>query len=390
MTKIFIQADFDKVAQTCEPWQPSICRIFRCPSKGQPHYGEISIPTVFLHTLCASLSIKAKELGKVVSSMGKSVMYIHQDKANNYWFGGVNGLYRYDGKTLVHFTTADGLPSERIEEIREDNAGNLFFNTSNGVCKYNGQSFTPLLVVANNPISPNVWKLAPGDLWFKGSIGKGGLLRWDGKKLYQLFLPKHYMEDAFYTTAGRVAYSPYDVYYIYTDKRGHLWIGTSNLGLCRYNGKSISWLYEEHLTKVPAGGSFGIRSIYEDKNSKFWLCNTRYRYDISLTDSTGTGQNFIKYRKRTGTGPLKSPDGNDHVYAFAFVEDNKGDLWMATYTEGVWRYDGRQAKKYLLKANGKVVTTYNLYKDHNGAIWLGTHENGAYKFNGKEFVRFMP
>lgn len=47
MTKIFIQADFDKVAQTCEPWQPSICRIFRCPSKGQPHYGEISIPTVF-------------------------------------------------------------------------------------------------------------------------------------------------------------------------------------------------------------------------------------------------------------------------------------------------------------------------------------------------------
>lgn len=345
---------------------------------------------LFISLACAAQVGTKSAMGTEVSSMGKSVMYIHQDKANNYWFGGVNGLYRYDGKKLVRFTTADGLPNERIEEIREDNAGNLFFNTASGVCKYNGQSFIPLLAVANNTINPNEWKLAPGDLWFKGSIGTGGPLRWDGKMLYQLRLPKHYMEEAFYAATGKVAYSPYDVYYIYTDKRGHVWFGTSNFGLCRYNGKSISWLYEEHLTNVPDGGSFGIRSIFEDKNSQFWICNTRYRYDISPIDSTGNGQSFIKYRKSRGTGPLKSPDGNDHVYAFAFVEDNKGDLWMPTYAEGVWRYDGRQTKQYLLKANGKVVTTYNLYKDRKGAIWLGTHENGVYKFNGKEFVRFMP
>lgn len=344
---------------------------------------------LFLPAIWMAQYAKGKEPGTVVSSMGQSVLYIHQDKNNNYWFGGVTGLYRYDGKKLVRFTTADGLPSERIEEMREDNMGNMFFNTAGGICKYNGRVFATLVVVENSIISRNDWKLSPGDLWFKGVSGEGGPLRWDGKMLYQLTFPKHPMEDVFYARVGKTTYSPYDVYYIYTDKRGHVWFGTSNLGVCRYDGKSLSWLYEEQLTTTPSGGSFGIRSIFEDKQGKFWICNTRYRYNISLQDSVVGAQKFIKYQRSTGTGPLKSPDGKDHVYAFSFIEDNKGDLWMATYTEGVWRYNGKQAKNYMLKSNGKIVTTYTLYKDRQGTIWLGTHEHGVYKFNGTDFVRFM-
>jgi len=39
--------------------------------------------------------------------------------------------------------------------------------------------------------------------------------------------------------------------------------------VCRYDGKSILWLYEDHLTNLPNGGSFGIRAILEDKNENF-------------------------------------------------------------------------------------------------------------------------
>ena len=39
-------------------------------------------------------------------------------------------MYRYDGKTLVNFTTKDGLDNNRIGGIQEDKAGNIYFTTS--------------------------------------------------------------------------------------------------------------------------------------------------------------------------------------------------------------------------------------------------------------------
>jgi hypothetical protein len=41
-------------------------------------------------------------------------------------------------------------------------------------------------------------------------------------------------------------------------------------------------MYEEHLTITEEGGSFGIRSIVEDRDDKFWICNTSNRYVILL------------------------------------------------------------------------------------------------------------
>lgn len=39
-------------------------------------------------------------------------MVIYPDRKSNYWFGSwENGLYNYDEKNLLHFTTKDGLPS---------------------------------------------------------------------------------------------------------------------------------------------------------------------------------------------------------------------------------------------------------------------------------------
>ena len=50
-----------------------------------------------------------------------------------------------------------------------------------------------------------------------------------------------------------------------------MWFGTSNLGIYRFDGQHVDWMYEDHLTNPPDGGSFGIRSIIEDRNGDFWL-----------------------------------------------------------------------------------------------------------------------
>ena len=89
--------------------------------------------------------------GETVSELGKSVMYVFQAKNNDYWFGSNDrGVYRYDGKALVNFTTKDGLVSNRIRGIQEDKSGNIYFTTYEGISKFDGQAFTTLSAPASS------------------------------------------------------------------------------------------------------------------------------------------------------------------------------------------------------------------------------------------------
>lgn len=68
--------------------------------------------------------------GDTVKTLGKNVMVIYQDKKNVYWFGSwETGVYRYDGKNIINYTTKHGLPNNRVDEIQEDKLGNIYFNT---------------------------------------------------------------------------------------------------------------------------------------------------------------------------------------------------------------------------------------------------------------------
>ena len=76
------------------------------------------------------------------------------------------------------------------------------------------------------------------------------------------------------------------------------------------------------------------------------------------------------------------------IYFMSVVEDNEGDLWMVTYEQGVWRYDGRDVTHYDVKDGAKSITLFSIYKDNHGDLWLGTHDSGVYKYNGEEFQKF--
>ena len=332
--------------------------------------------------------------GDTVKELGNNIMVVYQDKKNNFWYGSwETGLYRYDGKTILHYTTKHGLSYNRIDEIKEDKWGNIYFNTSSSsntsgsINKFDRKNFTTLSVTSN---SDNQWKLAPDDLWFKGALDSGHVYRYDGKSLFSLKFPKHYMDKENERDFPKKPWGPYDVYYIYKDSKGNIWFGTANFGVCRYDGKSHSWLYEDHLTNVPNGGSFGIRSIIEDTKGKYWFCNNSYRYTISADSTKENGNVLVKYDKEKGIDNLKATDGGDRTYFMSAVEDNDGDLWLCTYKQGVWRYDGESTTHYSVKDGAKEIMLFCIYKDNQGGLWLGTHENGAYKFNGQTFERFKP
>lgn len=333
------------------------------------------------------LSEQAKRtfVGDTVSELDKSIFIVFQANNKDYWFGSEGqGVFRYDGKNLLHFTSNDGLCNDRIREIQEDKAGNIFILTLDGVSKYDGQKFITLPVVKSN-----LWKKEPGDLWFKAP-GKNGTFRYDGASLYHLEFPKHVLADDFYKSFPNPPYNPYEVYTIYLDSKGNLWFGTSNFGICRFDGQTLSWMYEKHLTEIDGGGQFCIRSIIEDKEGKFWFCNTRYRYTIRPGSIIKDDTILINYKREKGIDIIKSPEGKDRIYFMSVVADKNGDLWMLTYEQGVWRYDGTKVTHYTVTDGSKDIKLYSIYKDKHDELWLGTHEGGAFKFNGHQFEKFKP
>lgn len=331
-------------------------------------------------------------IGQTVSELSKSILLIYQAEIGDYWFGSdVDGVYRYNGKKIIHFSEKDGLSNNRIRSIQEDKNGNIYFATLGGISKFDGQSFTTLTAIKSTSANDN-WRLQSDDLWFAmtGKNGEKGPYRFDGTNLYQLEFPKHYLADNYFAENLNKPWNPYEVYSIYKDSKGNMWFGTGTFGVCRYDGKSFSWLYEDHLTNVPNGGSFGIRSVTEDKDGKFWICNTNYRYSVSPDNIKDNDKVLIKYERQKGIEDVKSTDGKNRIYFMSATNDNDGNLWLASYDEGVCCFNGETTKQYIVKDGAKNATIFSIYKDNKGGLWLGTHEAGAYKFNGQTFEKFAP
>lgn len=354
-------------------------------------FGVISL--IFAVIISCNKSIASKELivseksispGKVVSKMEQKILVIFQDSKNNIWFGGNDkGVYRYDGKELIFYSAQDGLIGTTILGIQEDRFGNLYFDATEGVSKFDGKEFKTLEVVENGSLK-NEWKSEPNDLWFRMGWNSNGPYRFDGQHLYHLSFPKNKMEDEFLSNNPMVNYNPYGIYYIYKDRKENIWFGTSNLGLYHFDGKEIRWMYEKHLTETPEGGSFGIRSIIEDKEGYIWICNPKYKYKPLQDTSNMEGLKPLNYIRESGLETQESED----LYALSMVLDNDGDLWMVTYNNGVWKRSGTELIHYPIKDGEMDVLLFSIYKDHQGALWLGTQNAGVYKYNGTTFEKY--
>lgn len=318
--------------------------------------------------------------GEIVTELDNSIFHIFQARDSVLWFGSDGeGVYRDDGNQLVRFTTAHGLSSNNVRGIQQDRSGNIFVcDARGGVSRFDGRVFTTLNAL---DASKSEWKLDPDDLWFPGEQDSGVVYRWDGTSLHRLAFPNTQAGDAHIAAFPRskypnAKYSPYDVYTIFKDSKGHLWFGTAVLGACRYDGTSFTWVGHGE------NGSFGVRSIVEDQDGKFWLSNTLNRF--AEVPNAATQANTPRYRKEPGI----ASDTDPYAVFMSTVRDKDGDLWMATLSNGVFRYDGTNWTHFPVTHNDKPIWVYSIYQDRQDALWLGTHEHGVFKFNGIKFEEF--
>lgn len=160
--------------------------------------------------------------------------------------------------------------------------------------------------------------------------------------------------------------------------------GTSSLGIYRFDGEQLSWMYDHQLTETPEGGSFGIRSIAEDQDGFHWICNVNYKFSILDNNDDGSELHSINYHQQKGIENKEIAN----QYFLSMLVDQRGDFWMASYDNGVWRKSGNDLIHYPITEKNEDVHLLSLCLDKQGELWLNTQGNGTYKHNGDTFEKF--
>ena len=326
----------------------------------------------------------AKTAAPSVTSLDDRIWCIHEALNGDMWFGSNGaGAYRYADGVLTHFTAASGLAGVHVRDIAEDKEGRVFVSTNTAVCLFDGERFQPL-EIHDAPTASEGWVLDPDDVWIVFDPGTGGPCRYDGTKLYRLKLPRSPAEGDFRKDYVGTGFEPEGLYSIHRDRRGHVWFGTAGAGLCRFDGTSIRWMYEESITTTPSGGGFGIRSIFEDRQGDFWVCTTRQRFKIGPEGEAEQRSDFLDYTTKVGVPDAAEDEAPNFNFFAAIAEDSNGTLWMACASGGVMRYDGKEAKMFPV---GEDAYAYEIHCDRSDRLWVGTLEQGAYTLTEEEGAR---
>jgi ligand-binding sensor domain-containing protein len=82
-----------------------------------------------------------------------------------------------------------------------------------------------------------------------------------------------------------------------------------------------------------------------------------------------------------------TPPAQISDYVVDILEDNKRQLWFATVSDGVLRYDGKTLTYFSTKDGLIDNTVAGIAQDRAGNMWFGTH-NGVSKYDGKNFTNF--
>jgi ligand-binding sensor domain-containing protein len=159
---------------------------------------------------------------------------------------------------------------------------------------------------------------------------------------------------------------------IFQDSKGHLWFGTLGDGLVRYDTKTLTY-----FSKADQLDASSVHAIEEDQNGNLWLGTDQglYKYD---------GQKFKNYKNEAG---LQSID----IGRKSILEDKAGILWVGT-SKGLYRYDPKadsNSKPCFSRLEAiPPVRIAGILEDQKGNLWIASSDQGVYRYDGKSIIRY--
>ncbi len=330
-------------------------------------------------------SIRFQKLSPRHAPAPRNVSCILQDHIGFLWFGTDNGLYRYDGRTLVVHRNSRENPksicSNAIKALCEDSMGNLWVGTERGLNRFDRttSTFTRYMADSNNPsgmISNGINTMI---------IGRSGTLwvgSWEGLSKYDSKADTftHFRNDFRNPTSlsCNIVETIFEDTTRATDSETVLWIGTgmlttNNGGLNRFDRKSGTFTtYKHDPGDITSLADNWVTAVRRSRKGILWVGTNG-----GLDRFDEVKKKFIHYRFDQWKSGKR---GSNHVKAIH--EDASGILWIGTWGGGLVRFDQATETFQLYMndpdddaslSNNNVVT---LSEDITGTLWVGTFGGG--------------
>lgn len=325
----------------------------------------------------------------------RNITALHLSRDGQIWIGADTSLYKMknDQPENVPLGVMDG---QHITTIGSDNVGLIYVGFDNGLMIYRPSTST----WSENPLTEIV----------KGKRISCVTTDWSGAVWVSTMnnLVVRFDMDGFMTIYNHTNGLTADqVFMISEDDTRHIWMATKEQSLVKLRSEAFTYFSDE-----PGMGSPTVFRIFEDHSGNIWTGSNDdglYKYKPSTTGEKGISQailnNGVPFKqpvaviedsaKRIWVGhsggltciindrPSKTILNGIRVRALC--ADSKGNLWIGTWGNGLYKDDGKSLTNYTIQS-GDLPQDYihDIFEDSKGNIWFGTG-SGIVKFDGTKF-----
>jgi ligand-binding sensor domain-containing protein len=166
------------------------------------------------------------------------------------------------------------------------------------------------------------------------------------------------------------------------DRQGMIWLGTSGIGLVRYDHRSGQYTHYPFLEwqEQISPDILNIPKIYEDRNGLFWLSQANDIFSRAYEYPEGRIFLFDKQSEKLSQFLPPLENAAEVRYKKLWGEDRQGFVWISG-TTGIYRYRSstNEINHYLPRAS---VTSF--LEDDQGRFWVGSANKGLYALDPKK------
>jgi len=314
-----------------------------------------------------------------------SVLDIHQSQSGYIWILTYNGLVRYDGNTFYRFDKAhpEYFKGHSFSTISEMPDGTLWFGSyGDGIIKYKNNSLT---------------KIKTPDFFIQKIFAEDNEKIWIGTKNSGLFL--YTANDSKLLKIDFKPLNSSSINYIGKGSDGWLWIGTENNGIYKYkdgklkeyDAQNISALKQiQHITFLDNGAIFfsTYEGLFIYKDNRIKAVQGLLGTHINSTKKSNhydyvVSTNYGLYRINEDGKQLEPFIDNCNIRTTSTIEDHEGNLWVATYRNGVYQIIYNQFKTYDVRSgliNNNIAGINYL---ENGTLIVGLLDGKINTINSK-------
>lgn len=305
-----------------------------------------------------------------------AIRAVHHDSKGYMWFGGMNGLVRYDGYKFEKYTSdpdnPHSLTNNNIYSIVEDSAQRIWIGTDLGFNRYVPEFNRFEQYHRQEKTS---YLLSDDKTEYKNKLWVGTV------KGIALFDPATGAWDEFENATPDVTGTQaFTVRSLALDRSGVLWSGTYGQGVSMFDVKTKKFTMAKKSKENDLDPDDVIHVIKEDLEGEIWI---------------GSDKGLSRFNRSDLTRELFTmPDGKQPFLGIKVDEifhQSKGIMWIGTKT-GLYYVD--RDKNILVKMvhseseNRSLAANEvkSIYQDAHGDLWVGTFPSGISFLNRNNLV----